>query len=236
MNVPVSGKGNSDGVYKSTQDYMNTIIKIWTGLTFGEGHAVISPVCKARYGEKECGKVLWPCPSELQSFVCRGSKCSSLATYSCPDPRHKSGLCQQCFQRSSLQLLGSPGMFSSTHLYDAHVESCSIDCEVNLVGTVSRKPPPTQVHWKTTKRLQITNLVALVKVPVFGSALQKHFPIVWGQITAHNPSDQRNEVFQTNLVSVQRKTKGEGYCAGTTTRDLYPRRIDCDYRLFYVCS
>ena len=51
---------HSGGVYKSSEDYLSTVQKLWNAMTFCEGNAALSPKCRCKKSLKdnlECGQV-----------------------------------------------------------------------------------------------------------------------------------------------------------------------------------
>ena len=47
----------SNGIYSDPEDYINTVISLWIGLTFYDGNSTLNPKCKHKKGGKECGEV-----------------------------------------------------------------------------------------------------------------------------------------------------------------------------------
>ncbi len=47
------------GVYSSPQEYFDTFQKLWTGMTFGDGNAALSPKCRVKKPNNgnDCGEV-----------------------------------------------------------------------------------------------------------------------------------------------------------------------------------
>lgn len=185
----------SSGVYDSVDNYFDTVCKLWVGLTFGEGHNALSPCCKKRDKDKECGHVLWPVSVDGIDSICSGlnKTCQNKVDFVCPNKFHDYALCTSCVLNSRKKLCGPPSKQSSTHLYDADVEKCNYDGTLFVKNFKSRKPPLVDIHWKTTRRLSAPNLVAVFKVSSRGEALVPSSQIIWGDITAHNRNDSRDE-------------------------------------------
>lgn len=100
----------SSGVYESVDDYFETVCQLWIGLTFGEGHNTLSPCCKSRDKERECGHVLWPVSGKSFNLKCNGlnKTCQYKVDFACPNRFHDQALCSQCVERSRILLCGVP--------------------------------------------------------------------------------------------------------------------------------
>lgn len=45
------------GVYNSPDEYFFTMQSLWNAMTFGDGNAALSPKCRWKLADKECGQV-----------------------------------------------------------------------------------------------------------------------------------------------------------------------------------
>ncbi|KAJ3216818.1 hypothetical protein HDU67_008904 [Dinochytrium kinnereticum] len=180
MKVP-GGPGN--GVYSSKEEYFDIVMRLWVAMTFGDGNNLLSPLCNHREGGsggpggdrgKDCGKAMWPLK----------------------------GLCGPCAEKTRRALRSGPGDHASTHIYDGTITRIGYDGKLFLDKVVSRRPPKqTQIHWKTTSRLQSPNLAGLVKLTSRGMALKPENPIIWVEITNHgNPKDEFKELASGRLA------------------------------------
>jgi hypothetical protein len=169
--LPVmSGPGS---VYESPEIYFDTMEKLWIGLTFNDGHMALSPFCRFRIAEKECGHALWP--KNMQT-LCSSKGCGNSRAFNCP--MHQYGLCFNCNKDTIEKLIGPKSKYSGTHIYDAVVVSCDFTGNLYLKEFESRKAPQN-IHWATTKRLSSPNLVGIVRVNGTGSTISKSEEIHW---------------------------------------------------------
>jgi Zinc finger C-x8-C-x5-C-x3-H type (and similar) len=152
-----------DGIYESSREYLETIHKIWTAMTFYDGHAACAPTCRARGSgaASSCGKVLWPVAarggasegarSGLDHLTCRRPNCSRPVDFCCSVAKSHDALCASCASRTVAQRLGAPGPAACTHIYDATIEAVHPDGILHLEQFKSRRPPEKPVHWRSTK-------------------------------------------------------------------------------------
>lgn len=174
-----------NGVYNSSEEYMETIHQVWVGMTFADGHGALAPTCRAGGPSgTTCQRNLWPVTSNSQ-LCCRSDHCQEIVAFACRT-KHHDALCKRCFKRACLRHLGVPGHGASTHIYDAIVSRTTPEGILYLTGVKSRNPPIRPVHWRTSKRLQTPNLVGLVKLRSSGAALAPNDSIQWGEITFHD--------------------------------------------------
>jgi len=194
MKVP---RGKANGVYDSVEEYFETVIRIWIGLTFGEGHNSLSPSCKIRNAGKECGHILWPV-SNAENVKCHSHHCHNNAVLACCNKNHDYGFCEACVKKIREGFRGPPGPGASTHIYDGAVAHMSYDNVVYIENIESRKPPQNPIHWRTTKRLASPNIVGIVKVSNRCASLHLNQRIIWGEIVNHKTTDpnQREELFR----------------------------------------
>ncbi|KXS21804.1 hypothetical protein M427DRAFT_65746 [Gonapodya prolifera JEL478] len=182
----------TDGFYKSPEEYFETVLPVWTGLTFQDGNSALISKCKWKdpASGKDCGHVLWPVEEHVRRGRCRTRGCENSCSEVCSNPHHNSGLCTPCADKVREQLRGPPGPGASTHLYDGTVNRLDHDDQVWLVGIASRRPPQQPIHWKTTARLASPNLVGVVKVAYTGAGLRMSDRIFWAEVKQHSFSGQ----------------------------------------------
>ncbi|KAI9318848.1 hypothetical protein DFJ73DRAFT_769718 [Zopfochytrium polystomum] len=187
-------KSASRGVYTSPEDYFDTVLKLWVAITFEHGNNALTPHCRTRDKDKECGHVLWPIPDDHASTLqCQVPHCTRRVVLACPNRFHNRGLCAHCANRARQLLCGPPSPHASTHIYDARVTRVSFDGRVSCNELRSRRPPITAPNWKTTKRLCAPSLVGVVPLSAAGASLRPSDAIMWGEIVAHEPQDSRQE-------------------------------------------
>ena len=185
-------KVGPSGVYENSEDYMQTVHRLWVAMTFFDGFAAIAPRCRSRGHNGTCSNALRPVASNSKGAAalrCRKSGCKQAVVFSCRFPSHDA-LCDSCAKSSISDHLGPPGSRASTHIYDAKVQSVSSDGVVHFESFASRNPPPN-VHWRSTKRLCPPNLVGIVPLDRRGGTLRHSDKITWGEVTFHG--DSRNE-------------------------------------------
>ena len=117
-------------------EYAETLLRIWTVLTFYWGSAALWPKCKERQqrnGAEDCCDVPLLCSTTDRLSCCemlRRSagppvRCGELAQWRCHRHRH-SGICVSCLRKRQSELAGSGGGAinrASTDVYDAFVSS-----------------------------------------------------------------------------------------------------------------
>ncbi|KAJ3286671.1 hypothetical protein HK104_008917 [Borealophlyctis nickersoniae] len=178
-------KMKSTGIYGSRDEYFDTVLKLWVAMTFHDGNNAVSPVCKHRDNDKECGHVMWPNPKSSSDVRCRTRNCANGAVLVCGNRFHNLGLCETCAIKAQNALRGPPGRDASTHIYDGTVTKVNFDANIYINEVQSRRPPQTQIHWRTTRRLQCPNLVGIVKLSSRGAMLRLDSKIYWGELTSH---------------------------------------------------
>ena len=100
----------------------------------------------------------------------------------CQNRYHKDALCKTCTRKVQANLMGPAGQFASTNIYDFTVRKVDFEGRIHLYDMRCRRPPQQSIHWRTTNRLNISCLVAVVKVSESNVALKLSDPIVWGEI------------------------------------------------------
>lgn len=186
------------GVYDSAEDYMDCNHRLWIAMSFLDGHAAFAPHCRSRGNNgSSCGSALWPVADSssnnywVAALKCKTRRCDHPVEFSCRIKGHDS-LCSECAAASIANHRGGPGPNASTHIYDAQVRSVDPDGVVYLSEFKSRNPPPNPVHWRSTKRLAVPNLVGLVLLKSRGSNLGATDPIKWAEVVNHR-GGQRDE-------------------------------------------
>lgn len=192
MKVP-GGKGN--GVYDSPEEYFESTLKLWVGMTFVDGNNALLPHCTVKgAGDKVCDQPLWPISSTGPSggsalrFDCRSSRCTRSVEFMCVNRKHDYGFCRLCANQRQESLRGPPSTHASTHIYDGFVTAVQYDGTIYIEKFESRKPPMGNVHWKTTKRLACPNLVGVVLLESRGGSLRLTDDIYWARVALHGNS------------------------------------------------
>ncbi|DBA01642.1 TPA: hypothetical protein N0F65_010293 [Lagenidium giganteum] len=218
MSLPTS-RSSGGGVYESVDEYFDIVLKIWIGMTFGEGNNALMPHCTEQSGSKICDQVLLPLAHAHGN--CRSSGCRGTAEFVCPIKSHTSGLCKRCELQKQNLLRAPRSNHASTHMYDATVASVNFDGTVYVENVLCRHPPAQKVQWKTTRRLACPNLVGLVPVATKGSALRLTDPIYWGQIAFHGQSREEFRCRENGKLAVQLLEYGEpGECNPLMSKTL----------------
>lgn len=202
--------------YTGVQEYVETLLRTWTALTFYWGAAAVWPRCRHkvfRNGEEGAcdepllsyGAVPTSCSEEIQRNSVR-CPCPNGRSWSCSF-RHM-GVCTTCLPKLQNRIIG-PGSAqggrptgASTDIYDAII----VREEVRKEGVVlhfthlkSRKPPRKDPNWRTTYRLQNAALVAVVKLSVANETLKREQTIYWGEIVPSAPSRGKPSVPEHKL-------------------------------------
>jgi hypothetical protein len=191
---------------ETTDLYAQTLLRVWTKLTFYWGTAAIFPKCMRKGGDRSeiCGEPLLDCCTGGGSrkvitcsmcIVKRGSGhreiCGKAAAWRCHRHNHDA-ICLSCLRNRQRSLLG----FDSTDVYDCVVDRDSVRHE----GTVfylsrmrSRRPPRVDPNWHTSYRLQTSVLVAVVRLGMAGEHLCVEQAIQWAEIVPMDPRNQHLE-------------------------------------------
>lgn len=208
------------GVYANSEDYFDTVTKVWVAMTFGDGNSIISPHCKHPENGKECGRLLWKLDAIDQGGICRSKACHANAVLICSNKFHKNGLCEKCAQETRNNLKGPPGPKASSHIYDGIIFKKSFDNRIFIREVKSRKPPKDAIHWKTTSRLKSSNLVGIVVLPGRGAGLSSNDSIIWAEIGFH--SDSRTEHTERSLGNLVVSVLKEVYLEKSIYNDNSP--------------
>ncbi|KAI8618026.1 hypothetical protein BC830DRAFT_1110771, partial [Chytriomyces sp. MP71] len=176
-------------------------------ITFEEGNSALSPLCRVRNENgTECGKVLRGLDDTSSSasgnLQCIKKSCQNRVVLCCVDRRHNFGLCGPCAEMVRQGLLGPAGPMASTQIYDGNIAKATFDGRLFVSDVASRKPPQIAPNWRTTKRLQAPNLIALVQLPARGSALTTDMKVVWAEIVEHSRYLREDEMRKQGKLSV----------------------------------
>lgn len=201
MKVP--GKAG-DGVYESPDEYFESVIKLWIGMTFVDGNNALLPHCTVKgANDKVCDQPLWPIGASGKAGVtCKSHNCARHVEFVCANRFHDRGYCSRCASQRQEQLRGPPSSNASTHIYDSTVTSVRFDGSIYVEQVASRKPPLAPIHWKTTKRLACPNLVGIVVLESRGSSLRPTDPIYWAKIALHGDSRDEFRERETGKVAL----------------------------------
>ena len=127
-------------------------------------------------------QVLWQVDHGSRGDVCRSCR-KATVSYVCQNARHRGGLCIKCCMGAKHRLMGPKSMMASTHIYDFTVRSVDFEGRIYLFDMDCRKPPQQPIHWKSTSRLKVTSLVAVVKVQDRNAQLKKTDRIIWAEVS-----------------------------------------------------
>lgn len=176
--------------YENSDEYARTLEEVWTLLTFYWGAAAMRPKCQhVQEGgggeDKYCSEPLLQiakggCCSSRRG----GIQCSRPAEWRCHRIRHNE-ICSGCLAQKREQLIGPPGPYASTDIYDAVVdrETTRREGSVYLLSALrSRKPPTIAPNWSTTYRLQPAALVAVVRLGATNQRLPQNSPLQWAEV------------------------------------------------------
>lgn len=204
-----SMKVGANGVYENPEDYLDRIHKLWVAMTFCDGHGAFAPHCRSRGAIGGCGNALWPVAhgnaQASGNMRCRTRGCGNIVEFVCRIKSHDS-VCASCASRSIEQHLMGPGTTASTHVYDCNVKRINSDGVIFLSDFRSRNPPPATIHWRTTKRLSVPNLVGIVRLSSNGLPLKELDLIKWGEIVFHGQSKDEDRYRQRGEVAVNIST------------------------------
>ncbi len=200
---------NMRNTYASEDEYAETLLRVWTLLTFYWGSGAVWPRCTCKLsgggggkddGAKMCAEPLLAhctnnnvrCCSVVSRAGERGA-CSNPATWRC----HRMGpghiaLCSGCVRKQQDKLCGAGGPDSfttSTDIYDAVVDREASRREgvvFYLSALKSRKPPKVEPNWKTTYRLTSSSMVAVVRLSASNEPLTRAHAIQWAEIANYS--------------------------------------------------
>lgn len=179
-------------LYNDSQEYAETMLRIWVLLTFYWGAGALWPKClhkqKTSADAKLCGEPLLTMCSRAVS--CRSQKCNNAAQWTCHRSNHHA-ICSTCLSKHQAKLCGPCGSDASTDVYDALVdcETVRSDGAVYILsGVQSRKPPLQAPSWRTTYRLNCSALVAIVRLHACGESISDK-SIIWAEIVPMSARD-----------------------------------------------
>lgn len=170
------------GVYSSPEEYFDIVIPLWIAMTFGGGNSAITPKCRIKFNDKECGLDLFPAEGWDDRYWCRGCRSGAEVVLICDRKGHNEGLCARCATKAKSDLVGPPGRFASTHVYDGNLCRADFDGRLFINNFQSRRPPQMPIHWKRTSRLSCSNLVGVVRLSSREAPLRPDDKIFWGEI------------------------------------------------------
>lgn len=188
--------GGLSHVYESSDEYGVTLLRLWTILTFYWGSGAVWPRCKQRQGmpgggadtaENCCGQPLLA-PSRFGTCTQKkaGNICGQKATWKCHRHGHDM-ICTSCLVKHQDILVGEPSLSSSTDIYDGLISQDVTRKEgsVYFISELeSRKPPRIAPNWRTSYRLTVSALVAVVRLSVSKERLTRAHVLEWGEIVA----------------------------------------------------
>ncbi len=147
--------------YDCEKEYAETLLRVWSLLTFYWGSGAVWPRCahrqQAQGGEgTACGEPLLAGSGAGGGAVkCRRRGCGRLGGWSCYKVGHEA-VCEKCLAGQQELLVGQPGPMASTDVYDGVVEKETARKEESvylLKNVVSRRPPKMAPNWKTSRFL-----------------------------------------------------------------------------------
>jgi hypothetical protein len=199
--------------YSDAEDYVTTIRKVWTMLTFYWGTAAFWPKCTCQSHSKPCGTPLLTCICTRGTFFCtkRGHNqeiCGKPATWRCMRRGHDA-ICQHCLSIRQKNLMGPSGVNASTDIYDGTISSSQIQGDslvLDIFDTLSRKPPKEHVNWRTSYRLQPNMLVGIICLSIRNMELNPSMKIHWGEIVIKDKEKGIFEEFsrrESNMISIR---------------------------------
>ncbi len=145
--------------YSSEKEYAETLLRVWSLLTFYWGSGAIWPRCMHRQhiqgGEgNACGEpLLANCGTGRGTMSCRRRGCAGVAVWMCFRTGHDA-VCERCLTDQQELLIGQPSVMASTDVYDAIVDREIARREESiylLKNVTSRKPPKVAPNWKTSR-------------------------------------------------------------------------------------
>ena len=140
--------------YETSEEYTESLLKLWTLLTFYWGSGAVWPRCTYKQGGDKTASDVNVCGEPLLTVTNIGAckKCGEHASWKCFRPSHDH-ICKKCLVRLQDALVGSPGSQASTDIYYAVIEREVVRREETiylLKNVESRKPPKIAPNWKTS--------------------------------------------------------------------------------------
>ncbi|KAJ8602191.1 hypothetical protein CTAYLR_003527 [Chrysophaeum taylorii] len=190
--------------YESVDDYVETLGRLVTMLTFYWGAGAVFPKCHQHQHDMPCNQPLLAVARSNKSRVCgqrlpggRGT-CGEAAKVCCARHGHDAA-CARCLRRLQAPLVGTKGPRASTDVYDAVVvrETIRRDGQIFILNDLrSRKPPTVETNWRTTYRLQCSALVGVVRLGASGVPLCPDQKIAWAEVVPLNPADAASDYIE----------------------------------------
>lgn len=230
-------------VYSTSDEYAETLLRMWVLLTFYWGGGAVWPKCRQQHGTgteaKACMEPLLT-PQQSSAVFCRSQGCNNPARWRCHKQKHDA-VCQECLRRHQVRLCGGPGVDASTDIYDGLID------RENLIdaGTVysisqvkSRKPPKIVPNWRTAYRLNCSVLVGIVKLAHEGEPLTSDKRIMWAEVVPMDPKvgttdEWRNRTHGKMAIRVLTRSDCDGFPEeADAPLDLGMRVAVVDMRVF----
>lgn len=216
--------------YQDYKEYSETLLRMWTLLTFYWGAAALWPKCLHKYNgnDKLCGEPLMVYTSHgtCTQRISSSSRCNAHASWRCLRHDHDS-ICNRCLHSQQLTLIGSPSLSASTDVYDGVVirETTRRDGYIFLIASIkSRKPPRIDPNWKTSYRLKVSGLVGIVRLGSNGEALSRDHRVQFGEIVTFDLHDKFDDDWRS-------RSKGNMAVRLIGKGDIVSLPIDADYPL-----
>jgi hypothetical protein len=211
-------------VYASSDDYAETLLRMWVLLTFFWGGGAVWPKCRFHKdgggdNKPSCGEpMLTPLRPSGARVNCRSQGCQNDARWKCYRHKHDA-VCDRCLRGHQVKLCGKPGVEASTDIYDGQVnrenviDAGTMYC---ISHVKSRKPPLVDPNWKTTYRLNCSVLVGIVKLAAEGEPLTADKRIMWAEVVpmdskAPTTDEWRNRKDQKMAIRVLTRSDCEGF-------------------------
>lgn len=184
--------------YNDADEYAETLLRIWTSLTFYWGAGAVWPRCchsqggKGQDQDSACATPLmtratgsgFQCSSKIH-----GERCPNMADWKCFRYAHDA-ICSRCLRLKQDSIAGAPSTRSSTDIYDGLVwrETNRREGTVFFVSSLeSRKPPKIAPNWKTSYRLPVSGLVAIARLDCQREPLARIMKLQWAEVVNHDP-------------------------------------------------
>jgi hypothetical protein len=123
-------KVGANGVYDSSEECMDTVLRLWIAMTFADGHSALASHCRSKGPNGACQKGIWPIHKKASQasagLHCRTKNCDGHVRFACRFRNHDT-LCASCASKSVEHHLEVPRPQSSTHVYDCTVSRLDPD-------------------------------------------------------------------------------------------------------------
>ena len=149
-------------IYETNQEYADTLLRVWTLLTFYWGSGAVWPKCSFKQRKEDANACGEPLLAHFTkgSKVCRKNGCERVSEWKCARYNHDS-ICEECLLKNQGTLIGSSSQWASTDIYDAVIEReiSRREESVYLLRNIEcRKPFRIVPNWKTSK-LKISEII-----------------------------------------------------------------------------